>query len=438
MNSRWTSLLILTVGSLAACSSGGSGEGAGDETADDGGPTCFEPFPWEILGGPEFRNVVSGAQRPSSYGSDETFTTVAYGQIDSDPSIIYDYAVGSKDRDTIYVYYGSDDTGLTVFKNVAPTLWDIGTGGVVDLALADLDDDGLNELIALTTNDNIVVWRGDDAAPWFTGTPTTIDATHLTVATGHSQMIVGDFNCDGHLDIVMPADDGAVIRYGDSMTILGGGSYHADMNNKTAFELAVDDLDGDAQPDIVASTDNNGEIYVLLGQCGNNPYPSYDAYDFDPGGIPSPNPHLTVVRMCGTTGTDPGIAIAAGEAVYVMCSDGNGEFTNVTEPHGEEDSSGLGIDYFWNADPEAVPLTKEISAVAAFANHPELVVLAGRNVVRLNRSVCGYNTGWAQALSQPLYGGTQTLFDLKLVPSSNPTDWRRIAIAGNLGLMILQ
>lgn len=428
--------LLVFVGSLVACSSGGSGGNAGDETADDGDPACFEPFPWEIEGSAGFRNVVSGVMRPYTYGADETFTTVAYGQVDSDVSIIYDYAVASEDRDTIYIYYGSIDTGLTVFKNATPDLWDIGTGGVVDVALADLDNDDLNELIALTTNDDLIAWQGDDADPWFSGSPTTIDAAHSNVATGHSQMAIDDFDCDGHLDVAMPADDGAVIRYGDSMALLGGGSYHVEMNGEAVYELAVGDLDGDDQPDIAASTE--GEIYVLLGQCGNNPYPSYDAHDFDPGGVPSPNPHLAMVRMCGETGGDFAIAVAFGESVYAICSDGTGNFTDVVEPHGEEDVGGLGFDYFWNADAESVPLTKAVGAISAFGTHPELVVLADHDIVRLNRSSCGYNTGWAQALSQPLRGGTQPLSHLELIPASNPSHWRRVAIAGNLGLMILQ
>jgi hypothetical protein len=436
MRGNWT-LSLVFASTLSACSSGGSNDGAVDGTADDGGPACFEPFPWEIEGSPGFRNVVSGVERPSTYGTDETYTTVAYGQVDSDVSNIYDYAVASKDHDTIYVYYGSSDTGLTVFDDVAPDSWDIGTGGVVDLALADLDDDDLNELIALTTNDEIVVWLGDDADPWFGGSPSTVDATHSNVATGHSQMIIDDFNCDGILDIVMPADDGAVIRYGRSTALLGGGSYHVDMNGEAAYELAIDDLDGDTQPDIVAST-NAGEIYVLLGQCGTNPYPSYDAYDFDPGGVPSPNPHLAIVRMCSTMGADPGIAVASNRTVYVMCSDGDGDFTNVVEPHGEEDAGGLGLDYWWNTN-MINPLSNEgVSAIATFGAYPEIVILSGRAIVRMNRSTCGFNTGWVQALSQPLNGGTQTLSHLELVPASNPANWRRVAVTGNLGLVILQ
>jgi hypothetical protein len=431
-----TSLLMLLV-SLTACNSGGSGESSADETADDGGPACFEPFPWEIMGGPEFRNVVSGAQRPSSYGTNETFTTVAYGQVDTDAFSVHDYAVASKDHDTIYVYYGSNNTGLTVFRDAAPDTWDVGTGGVADLALADLDDDDLNELIALTTNDDIIIWRGDDASPWFTGSPTTVDATHSTVATGHSQMVVGDFNCDDHLDIMMPADDGAVIRYGASMTLLGGGSHHIDMNGKTAYELAVDDLDGDMQPDIVASTDNNDEIYVLLGQCGNNPYPSYDAYDFDLGGA-SPNPHVAIVRMCGAMGTAPGIAAAFGESVWMMCSDGTGNFDNVVEPHGDEDMYGKGLDYFWNTDVENLPAHYDVTGIAAFGEHPELIVLSEHGLTRLNRASCSYNTGWAQALTQKFYGGPGPLDHLELVPSTNPANWRRIAIAGDHGLQVLQ
>ena len=431
------------VGSALAvgCADDSGDEGGADETAGESGDPCFEPVPWEIAGAPDFKNVVSGVQKPPSYDQDETYTTVAVGLVD-DPEndSRWDYAVASIDHSVIRVFYGSDDPGLTVFDDSPPELWAIGSGGVQDLALADLNGDDHNELIALTTGDELKIFPGDDESPWFRESITTRSAT-VSGATGHSQLIVDDLNCDDDLDVIMPADDGAVIRTGGGTGLLNGTTYTVDTDGDPTFALAVGDLDGSNPPDLVATTASpeDGKIYVLLGDCNGNPYDEFDTYDFEVGGLASANPHVAIAYMCGTSGDEPGIAVAFGDAVYFLCSDGTGDFEDVQEPHGEEDATGQGFDYLWGLD----EIGGSVRALASYGDHPELITIAGNKPIRLTPAVCGVAFGRRLELSQAIRVTSaltlnQNLQRLRLVPGSKPTSWRRMAVAGQGGLQVLQ
>jgi hypothetical protein len=80
---------------------------------------------------------------------------------------------------------------------------------------------------------------------------------------------VGDFNGDGHLDIVAAND------LDNTVSVLlgtGSGSFQAQATfdvGSAPFDVAVGDFNGDGHLDIVSANEGSNTVSVLLGKpCG--------------------------------------------------------------------------------------------------------------------------------------------------------------------------
>jgi hypothetical protein len=452
---RWVTPVLWFL--ATGCPGGGGGGDEADVSTGSGGggPACFDPFPWEIESAPLFRNVVTGVQKPSAWGANKHWTTMAYGHVNSSPTTTgccFDYVVASDSDPAISVYLGADQPGLNAF-GTGPSTRSIGTGGVVDLVLANVTGDGRNDLIALTTEDELEIFAGTSyTAPYFNATsvevPATAQSGMTVLATGHSQVVAADIDCDDVVDIVMPADDGVVVRRSS------GGVLNASeqlFDGVPVMEIAIADLDSNGSPDIIAGTED-WDVRVALNGSGNDcgAFANPVLYPFGTGMAAPTALDVAAGHVCPGHAGDLAIVVGHHDQVKVWCGDGSGTFDDVDEPHGEDDEHGF--DYKWRLSDGTLPTIRDI---AVFPGHAEIFTLAvteaGRNVYMLAPGACGLwsdthdgDQGSAQErirpLTQPLTAGQAGTIDrLILQPRTNSdTTWRRALVDGLWGLQVYQ
>lgn len=150
---------------------------------------------------------------------------------------------------------GGNKTRLTVV-NGAPTGPTMGEMHVTDnstsdVAIADLDGDGVPELVAVTP---------DRIAVAILGAPdTSFELPGNPVAVG-----AADFDLDGNVDLAIAyqGDDQLVLLYGDGTLAPSESVGYSVGDNPIA--LAIADFDGDTVPDVVvASRGNNPGLHVV-------------------------------------------------------------------------------------------------------------------------------------------------------------------------------
>jgi hypothetical protein len=136
------------------------------------------------------------------------------------------------------------------------------------LALADIDGDGLNDLIAAFTeypsDAGVVVLLnlggGAFAAP-----------RAFSVGTYPSGIVAGDLNHDGRIDLAVSNDDSEIAAGTGNLSVLlnqGGGSFAPAVAYSAGDYLAAvaeADLNGDGQPDL-AVLDSSSKIAVLFNR----------------------------------------------------------------------------------------------------------------------------------------------------------------------------
>ncbi len=181
---------------------------------------------------------------PPTTGYNETiFVAPAVGDVDGDGVAEVMAAAGSR------TYFGND---YQVFAwkadgQVAPGWPRFVTGTVQwsSVALADLDGDGILDVVAAGEDGAIQAWRGDGTA--VPGFPVRFAAD---LSRGHSA-VVADIDGDGHPEIVTGAANGIVVLEHDGRT-KPGWPKPVDVDRAPAAA----DLDGDGDLEIVAYAEN--------------------------------------------------------------------------------------------------------------------------------------------------------------------------------------
>jgi hypothetical protein len=100
-------------------------------------------------------------------------------------------------------------------------------------------------------------------------------ARHVVGATGPRGIAVGDFNHDGHLDVVLADDSGVIVYLGH-----GNGTFAAPktLSSGTGFNLVlVDDVNRDGNLDLVASFGTGIQVFLGLGD-GNFQAPKIHSF----------------------------------------------------------------------------------------------------------------------------------------------------------------
>ncbi|MFG0253126.1 MAG: FG-GAP repeat domain-containing protein [Phycisphaerales bacterium JB038] len=301
--------------------------GAGDGTFDLGPDILLDRDPGRLVSG-DFDGdgaldiAADGAHKftiVALNGGDGSFTTSRYSQLDGyvqsfdlgdlDGDFDVDLVVGTKE-------YDADDAELAVYLNQ-------GSGGFTaawslplahdfkSVRLANLNGDGIPDLVALDSYVTLYVLLGSDAGTYF-GTPTSY---HYGSSQFNQQL--GDLNGDGlddmvvrlgdagHIAIVLNAGDGdfstisSTIDTADAPWALFDADADGDLdlflsNGQTTVSIALNDGAGAFADPIVSSIagfnagvvsaacgdlDGDGNMDVVLGGFYEDPY-TYDIFHY--------------------------------------------------------------------------------------------------------------------------------------------------------------
>lgn len=271
-----------------------------------------------------------------------------------------------------FIAGGTDykDTNAAVQNNAgsgvfgAPTFYPVGNGPT-GLYLADFDFDGNLDLVTSNQNDDtatVYFGVGDGTL----GSPLTLTVPN---GTGGSEAVVGDFNEDGQLDIIVGTSNlflntgnrtfGSAIslnftgyrnfvrdlnhdghldvvgaNYNNGVTAIlgnGDGTFSAPINSGAATAsqaIAMADFNGDGELDAVVVTyeglNNPGKLALLLGNGDG----SFQAPTFTT--LPGYSWQVAAADLNADTHFDVVVTNSTNNKVYVLLGDGSGGFGAAT------------------------------------------------------------------------------------------------------------
>lgn len=276
----------------------------------------------------------------SPYKIGPTARKAALGDLDGNGSL--DIAVAEHDSNAITVFTNDGKgrfTALASRPEVAPASVRPHTHAV---AISDVNGDGRSDLIATAANAGaIAVMLGDGKGGFAhaTGSPMRV-GRHP-----YDSISIGDLNGDGKPDIVTPDMHGNAV-----VALLGTGAgtfTHApgspvSVENRPGY-VAIGDVNGDGKLDAVASHDDYGILDILIGDGTGR----LTAAPGSPIRATVPIWGVAIADMNGDRQPDIVGGIAGGSNVFVFLNDGKGGFSEARSVRSE---AGEGAGYVTVAD----------------------------------------------------------------------------------------
>ena len=194
-------------------------------------------------------------------------TSVVVGDFDGDGN--QDLAVLSANGiGSVNIYLGNGDGTFAASKNykVATT-----TSGSRLLAVGDFNEDGIQDLVATNTFlNNVAVLLGNGDGTFNTAVSYPLN-TSGNLGQAPWNVVVGDINQDGHLDLAIASDNAG------SVSILqgnGNGTFKAVIYVATGAtqvgSVTLGDFDGDGFPDLATTSAPDNAVYVLINNGNGN------------------------------------------------------------------------------------------------------------------------------------------------------------------------
>ena len=200
------------------------------------------------------------------------------------------------------------------------------TNREIGLELGDFNEDGYADV--LTANDNgtvsLLIDRTDS---WFyaaAGSP-------ISVGSNNPDLVVGDFNADNHLDAAIVAldTDTVYVLQGDGTGALTLNGTYA--TGSGPFDVAAADVNGDGTLDLVTADQANTvpisapSVSVLLG-LGDGTFTAASPRDYTVGAAGDLARGLAIGDVTGDTEPDIVVVNSNANAVRILAGAGDGTF----------------------------------------------------------------------------------------------------------------
>ncbi len=250
--------------------------------ADLDGDEDLELVVWAAKGGRLFAwhhdgtEVVDGDHNPATNGvlfrvsgtSSFCYSSPAAGNLDADPEpeVVFGLNIATNNAGPIYAVNG-DGT-------LVPG-WPVATGDAANPssitaspAIADLDGDGVNEVIVASERGGgrVHVFRANGTN--FPGWPKSVPALTAQVRTGSP--VIADIDDDGYLDVVFPSSNGRLWAWNRSGAALPGFPvvFYTAGGEATQSTPTVGDLDADGRMEILIG-DESGRLHAFNHDGGS-------------------------------------------------------------------------------------------------------------------------------------------------------------------------
>jgi len=134
------------------------------------------------------------------------------------------------------------------------------------VAVADVDGDGKPDIIALNSDSGLISIFRNVSSPGILTTNSFAPRIDIPAPTGTQDLAVRDLNGDGKPDIVTANGNSNSVSIFQNQSTIGKISFDAPVNlavGSSASDVAIADLDGDSNPDLVVLLMNNATVSVF-------------------------------------------------------------------------------------------------------------------------------------------------------------------------------
>jgi tetratricopeptide (TPR) repeat protein len=227
-----------------------------------------------VVGGAQaavFRNNLDGTftDATTSFGVPAgSVHDAAYGDLDGDGRV--DLVLGTDARGPVVLHNG----GAQRFSDATSASGVTGTGAVAAVGIADYNNDGFLDIFVADVRGGASLWRNRGDGTF------TADAAALPKGLSAGAAAAGifvDYDNDGWVDLVMGGGGGAGVGKASLMLLRNDSGRFLDRSSvipapireKGASAIAVTDMDGDGDEDLVLM-DAAGAPHLLRNDFGNN------------------------------------------------------------------------------------------------------------------------------------------------------------------------
>ena len=245
------------------------------------------------------RNVGTGTLNTGvSFAIGADVIGVAAADFNADGKV--DYAVNGADGQ-LRIFTGNGDGTFGTGQVIA--------SGVRELETADLNNDGIMDLITVSPN-SLITFMGNGNATFSSGRTFFINGNNLNG--------IGDFNKDGILDLLSYGEGGASVMFGN-----GNGSFGAATVISAAYTDSAKavDLDKDGNIDLITAVAD--AVRVQMGN-GNGTFGAIRTIETGLGGTSARD--MEVIDMNGDGYEDIVVTAYGTDQVRIILGNGNGTF----------------------------------------------------------------------------------------------------------------
>ena len=229
-----------------------------------------------------------------------------------------DLVVGSHDSYRVRILLNDGEANFDTAKSRSVTMKDGKDPHTHGLGIADLNGDGYTDLATANSSDHDVSIMLSNGSGIFQAAP----GSPFPVSPAPYPLTIGDVNGDRHPDIVSTTSD----RSKSVVTLLvgdGRGQFkRRDIPVRTTspWYVAIGDINKDKVVDLVMTHTERSELTVLTGN-GNGEFTEITGSPFNLG------TNAWHVEICDVNGdANPDVLAAADNGVRVMLGDGTGQF----------------------------------------------------------------------------------------------------------------